>query len=387
MRLTGNNASGQALQDGVAFVLGGSGTPTPPPTYVVAADSLYLQPNGFSGTAEPLTTIERFKDADLLEREEARSLTAAIHDQIAQGQVSAENPLYVFGYSQSAAFSPFTMEQLHADGVASGDVHFVLIGCPVAPDGGLYTRFDIPPGTDAISPINNTPLGNALPDNLYPTDVYTLEYDPVADFPRYPLDLLSDLNAFIGLFTEHLTYLGLTPEQVATAVPLATSGDTLVNYHMIPAEYLPLLVPLRLVPVIGIPLYDLLEPDMRILVNLGYGSITQGWDAGPANVETPISLAPPDIPISDVANALSTGLTEGLDAAIKDLQDPSIYQLTPLVDNPVLATLIQTQAVYGGDPHPSSILEVLAIWLQAFQTAIGMGSDAAAAAIPDFAGP
>ena len=47
---------------------------------------------------------------------------------------------------------------------------------------------------------------------------------------------------------------------------------------MIPNDNLPLLEPLLLIPGIGQPLYDLLEPDTRILVNLGYGSITEGWN-------------------------------------------------------------------------------------------------------------
>jgi len=33
------------------------------------------------------------------------------------------------------------------------------------------------------------------------------------------------------------------------------------QYYIIPAESLPLLDPLRLIPIIGQPLYDLLEPD------------------------------------------------------------------------------------------------------------------------------
>src|ERR1700745_865959 len=41
------------LGDGTALVFGPSGLPIPPPQYVDAADTLYLQPNGFTGTAQP----------------------------------------------------------------------------------------------------------------------------------------------------------------------------------------------------------------------------------------------------------------------------------------------------------------------------------------------
>ena len=45
----------------------------------------------------------------------------------------------------------------------------------------------------------------------------------------------------------------------------------MTNYYMIPTQNLPLLDPLRAIPVVGTPLADLLQPDLRVLVNLGYG--------------------------------------------------------------------------------------------------------------------
>src|SRR5258707_950755 len=41
------------LGDGTALVFGPSGIPLPPPQFVDAADTLYLQPLGFTGTAQP----------------------------------------------------------------------------------------------------------------------------------------------------------------------------------------------------------------------------------------------------------------------------------------------------------------------------------------------
>jgi hypothetical protein len=40
------------LGDGTALLFGPSGVPIPPPQYVDAADTLYLQPLGFTGTAQ-----------------------------------------------------------------------------------------------------------------------------------------------------------------------------------------------------------------------------------------------------------------------------------------------------------------------------------------------
>lgn len=296
----------------VALVMGGSGVPTPTQQYADTAANLYLQPNGFGstpavptnpepflsanasatnaalslqpngsgGTPEVLTTPELFTDRDWSETQGAADLLDAIQRAIADGSVSADNPLYAFGYSQSSALSGLTMQQLASAGVPADDLHFVLVGDPSTPDGGIYSEFgltDIAAGTNDLTP-----------DNLYPTAVYTLEYDPVADFPRYSLDVLSDLNALDGLLFEHLAYLGLTPQQISGAIPLETTGDSLTSYYMIPSETLPILDPLLLTPIIGQPLYELLEPDTSILVNLGYGSITQGWNQAPADVVTPV---------------------------------------------------------------------------------------------------
>lgn len=115
---------------------------------------------------------------------------------------------------------------------------------PALPMGGLLERFDVPAGTSPSVPSLGVTFGGATPD-LYPTDVYTLEYDGFADFPQYPIDPFSDLNALSGIFYQHLTYMDLTSEQIPNAIPLETAGDALTDYYMIPVENLPLLDPLR----------------------------------------------------------------------------------------------------------------------------------------------
>lgn len=361
VRLTSSDGPDSPLGGGIALIMGGTGIPTPAPRYAESANALYLQPHGFTGTTQILTTPELSSNFDQSEAEGAQILTAAIQHQIAGGQVDAANPVVVFGYSQSSALSTFTMQQLHDQGVPSEDVHFVLVGDTANPNGGMLSAFDIPPGTNATIPNLNITLGNPTPDNLYPTDVYTLEYDGFADFPRYPLNEFSFLNALAGIIFQHSSYLGLDPERIANAIPLETTGDSLVNYYMIPAESLPLLDPLRLIPMVGQPLYDLLEPDTRILVNLGYGSITDGWNEGPANVATPVGLFPTDLNWFEVAVALVNGWQDGISAASADLLNPATYQIMPLLENPALSGLIA--GAYGAGvidtPHPSSLWDLL----------------------------
>lgn len=113
----------------------------------------------------------------------------------------------------------------------------------------------------------------------------------------------SDLNASEGLLFEHLAYLGLTPQQISDAIPLETAGDSLTSYYMIPlgdftdprpvaadADHRP--TPLR--PA---------RTDTSILVNLGYGSITEGWNQGPAGLVTTVNWGLPDMDWNQVCAA------------------------------------------------------------------------------------
>lgn len=316
---------------GTAFIMGGSGIPLPSDGYVNAANLLYLQPHGFTGTAHSLFTPQLYFPGNLSEVQGAQILAEAIAKEIADGQVNAANPVYVFGYSQSSAMSSMTMEQLHNQGVSAEDVHFVLVGNSANPNGGMVEMLNTS-GGDLSFPIGLT-LGHPTPD-FFTTDVYTMEYDGFADFPRYPLNLLATLNALAGTIMVHDGYLGLSSEQIANAIPLETAGDGLTNYYMIPSETLPLLDLLRLNPVWGNPLADLLEPSLRVLVNLGYGSIDEGWNQGPANVPTAMSfeLFPSNLNWAEVNAALTNGWQEGLQAAIKDLQDPMNYVFGSFMD-------------------------------------------------------
>jgi hypothetical protein len=79
---------------------------------------------------------------------------------------------------------------------------------------------------------------------------------------------------------------------------------------------------------------------MTVLVNLGYGSITDGWSQGPANVLTPFDPFPSDLNWSDVLTALVNGVPQGIQAAIADLESPDNYQIPSLLDNPTLAPLL-----------------------------------------------
>jgi PE-PPE domain len=325
------------LGDGTALVFGPSGVPIPPPQYLDAADTLYLQPLGFTGTSQsafepngayPLAGVKSL-GFDTSLGQDQQIMVSDIEGQIAAGGVSPENPVVVFGYSQSSVASSLIMSQLTQQGVPSDDVHFVLVGDLNNPNGGFDNTFDFPAGNTSALNAFDASFGPPTPSDFYPTDIYTLEYDGFADFPHYTTNLLSDLNADVGVFLAHFVYLDLTPQEISSANLLpgseALTGEGLTDYYLIPNDNLPILEPLLLVPGIGQPLYDLLEPDTRILVNLGYGSITEGWNQGPANVPTTFGLYP-DIDQTQLSDALSNGWQQGVTDALNDLQHPISYQ-------------------------------------------------------------
>jgi hypothetical protein len=330
------------LGDGTALVFGPSGVPIPPPQYVDAADTLYLQPLGFTGTAQsefepngayPLTGVKSL-GIDTSLGQDQQIMVSDIES--AAGGVSPENPVVVFGYSQSTDAASQIMSQLAQQGVPSDDVHFVLVGDLQNPNGGFANTFDFPAGnTSALTAFDGS-FYPATPSDLYPTDIYTLEYDGFADFPHYTTNLLSDLNADVGVFLAHFLYLDIPAQEISNAMLLpgseALTGEGLTDYYMIPNDNLPILEPLLFIPGIGQPLYDLLEPDTRILVNLGYGSITEGWNQGPANGPTTFGLFP-DIDQTQLSDALSNGWQQGVTDALNDLQNPISYpdQLAPLL--------------------------------------------------------
>ncbi|OBY31017.1 PE-PPE domain-containing protein [Mycolicibacter kumamotonensis] len=385
VRLTG---SADGLGGGTALIMGGSGNPLPAPTYVDAADILYLQPHGFTGTPQALFTPEGFYPttgvkslpAFVSETQGAQILSETVSRLVAGGGVDAANPVVVFGYSQSSALSSLAMSRLAEHGVPAEDVHFVLVGDTAAPNGGLLERFDFPVGSNPSIPSLGITFGYPTPD-LYPTDVYTLEYDGFADFPQYPLNPFAVLNALAGLVLEHFTYLGLQPDQIAGAIPLQTAADSLTHYYMIPQEHLPLLDLVRFLPFIGNPLADLVEPDLKILVNLGYGSITEGWSQGPADVQTPFGLFPTDLDWAEVWHALARGIPEGILAAARDLLDPENYDVfATIAENPVTGPLLRSAyavgdltvnpAIFLDDPNAATLTEVL--------NALNLGSSDAA---------
>ncbi|MGV0750234.1 PE-PPE domain-containing protein [Mycolicibacter heraklionensis] len=354
---------GSLANSGIALIMGPSMMPTPSEHYAETVNDLFLQPHGFGGQLEVLTTPQEAYLLDESMAKGAKVLTDRVLTLLDEGKVDEDHPVTVFGYSQSAALTTLAMRQLDEAGVPSSAVHFVLIGDSANPNGGLLVGFSDMPGITANLADQGVTLGNPTPNDLYPTSIYTLEYDGYADFPKYFLNPLSSLNAIMGMAIQHIAYLGLTPEQIADAVLLESSPDSMINSYVIPSEYLPLLYPLLFVPITGKPIYDLLEPVTRILVNLGYGNIDHGWNDGPPDVPNMATEDMPNLDWSEVSNALFAATMTGVGAFVADLFDPQTYVEVDMLDNPALDGLLAAMAgvgvAAGDDPTVDEMLNGL----------------------------
>jgi PE-PPE domain len=190
-----------------------------------AADNLYLEPNGFDGTATIFTLPEPSNLAASVPPG-VQDLVQAVESQYSAGDFSASDPLYIFGYSQGAVEASLAEQQLANFGIPEQALHFVMVGDSASVEGGFMNTFvdSFPeswqqPVTELLTLLDVTPpaLGATTPDNLYPTDVYTLSGDGWANW---------DNGAnLLGMFTDHLAYLGLTPAEIASAT-LSTDGLT-----------------------------------------------------------------------------------------------------------------------------------------------------------------
>jgi hypothetical protein len=210
-----------------AIILGGTLEPTPSTAFAQAAENLYLHPLGFDDGAtsstvcdmigtdpcaaplQVLTTPELIQQSTLTD---ADDVTLAVENEFNAdpGAFTAEDPLTIFGYSQSAAAESIAMTQIndysmaHGDSIPLDDLHFVFIGDPSLP-GGIGA---------------NT---NVTPDDLYPATIYTLDGDGVADYQQ-DFTAGGPLDALYNLFTTHAEYLGLTPTEIANATT-SIDGD------------------------------------------------------------------------------------------------------------------------------------------------------------------
>lgn len=323
------------------LIMGPSGVPVPSTNYLNVVMNYYLRSGSTPPYANPQPELI-FTPEGLYPITGVKSLPlntsvdqglAILSDVLAK--VVPGTPTTVFGYSQSAIIGsllqagyvpspPVNSDPAPTIPVGLRDViNFVFVGNEMNPNGGFLSRF---PNLDM--PSLGIPFYGPTPENAYPTTNYAREYDGFADFPRYPIFFLSDLNAGLGIVFVHTQYTPapdckgsycLTQQQVDDAIALPTTSPT-QKYYFMPTENLPLLEPLRYIPFVGNAIADLLQPALKVIVNLGYGDPAHGFATATqpdANVLVPFGLFP-DVSPAEVASQLVAGVKQGIHDFIAD---------------------------------------------------------------------
>jgi diacyltrehalose acyltransferase len=223
---------------------------------------------------------------------------------------NSDAALVVAGYSMSNSVITQEMINLQSAGISDPNLKFVLAENLNSPDGGIFTRFPGMFGANLPATPGDTP---------YTTDIYTIEYSGASDFPQYDGNMFADLNASDGYVDLHPYLLPdwpayFTPDELAGAVAQPTSlADLNTDYYLIPTQDLPMLNDLRYAPGAPSASADLIQPDMRVLVDLGYN-----W-TGNADVTTPATMATPEIDFTAVNSYLDAGADQGMIAYLVDL--------------------------------------------------------------------
>lgn len=305
----------------IGLILGGTFSPFNPKC--LSAASLYNLPqlNSLLYTPEQFWPVTPQLGGLTLDQSIAKG-TSLLNQEI-QTQWAAGNHVTVWGTSQSAVIETDEIRNLMAQGSPNTNkLSFILTGDPNNPNGGALERF-----TGAYIPLVNASANGATPANSpYPTAIYTDQYDPVADFPNYPLNAVSDLNAVMGL-GQHNYLLPRTYYQLPTSP--GYSGNT--TYYMSLDNQLPLVEPLQMLGAAGNAVADLLQPDLRVIVDMGYST------GDYANLATPAQLIEiPNVPV--IAHDLATGAVQGVHAFGVDLgllpqsYFPNAYPYLPALD-------------------------------------------------------
>jgi hypothetical protein len=223
----------------------------------------------------------------------------------------------------------------------------VLTGDLNLPNGGLFSRF-----SGLYIPILDASFNGPAPtDTQFDTVEINRQYDGLADFPLYPLNVIADLNAVLGMVYVHLYDLDVSlpadPRKTSPAYQ-GKYGDT--SYYFFEAQDLPLFGPLR---TLGVPepVIDVVEPFFRVLVELGYDRSIPPWEP------TPARLIPTLNPVT-VATDLANAIGEGINNALALIGSPPLLSIpAPVTTTAGAATTASTPtngATASADTHTAA---------------------------------
>ncbi len=158
----------------------------------------------------------------------------------------------IFGFSEGAVVASQWLEKHLEDPEAypaPNNLTFVVIGNPSRKYGG-----------------SAVPWGQTWPDSPYKVIDVAQQYDPTVDMPTNPFNVLANINAAMGFFTNHLGngYSDVDLDDPANSK--WTEGN--IEYVFVPAKTLPILSPLY---ALGLDeLADELTGPLQYLIEQGY---------------------------------------------------------------------------------------------------------------------
>ncbi|WNG91293.1 PE-PPE domain-containing protein [Mycobacterium sp. ITM-2016-00318] len=335
------------------IVMHGTGEGLPPPIFVSEALENYIYPTNpwlpADPNADPLFTPEdAWPLTGLFTYTFGRSVRIGLRDlEDEVNDAETTEPIVIFGISQSAVISTEYKRKLArqypgTDNPDAPDITFVLPGNLNRPNGGVMSRF-----RGLYIPILNFSFNGPTPTNTsFTTYDIAREYDGFADFPNFPLNLLATLNAVAGIIYIHSGYMtvGLDPDpsQYQQGPP---HGDT--TYYFIPTPHLPLLQPFR---DLGFPepLLALIEPVLKVIIDLGYDRDIPPWRPTRAGL---FPLLNPFTVANDLVNAIGQGIDDALGLPVP----PSPFSNSEPTINAAARTGAETDPVTALETQADSI--------------------------------
>jgi hypothetical protein len=216
---------------------------------------------------------------------------------------SGNDHLVIYGISEGSIMATIEkrrLAELYPVGTKAPDIDFVMQGTFNLPNGGFFARF---PGL--YLPIIDWSFNGPAPtDTQFDTVVINRQYEFPSDVPLYPINLIADLNVFLGGVYVHTYAWGVSLPADPTESPAyqGTHGDT--SYYFFETQDLPLFGPLR---TLGVPesVIDVFEPFFRVIVELGYDRTIPPWEPTPARL---IPTLNPATVATDLVNAIGEGI-------------------------------------------------------------------------------
>jgi PE-PPE domain len=310
-----------------ALMMGATGMPTPSEFWQDTIVTDYIDP----ATGSDYTPVMVATPASYASSSAPIGLADLQAAMAAQQLNYPGDPYLVEGYSQSAQI--VVAEKI--DLIEAGqhpDVTFLMLGDPYRPNGGMVERLTglVVPGIGLFNGTDPTDAG-------IPTIDIANQYDGFADFPQYPINVVSDLNDLLGIIYAHAAYGdGPLPEEIpslwppseplsgpytdeytlgSTEIVQQVDGDT--TFYFIPTTELPLLDPLRSLGVPE-PVLNIFQPALQVIVEAGYDRSIPFGDPTPAEL---IPTIDPATFTLEFANAVVQGANNALELFGAQLPD------------------------------------------------------------------